>query len=350
MRAVITGSGREIPPNRITNDMLARVMDTSDEWVQARSGIETRYFVDEGVGTSDLAVAASERAIEMAGIGKEEIDLVVFATMTPDHYFPGSGGLLQHKLGLTGTPCFDIRQQCVGFVYGLQMVDAQIHSGFAKNVLLVGAEIHSGFMPFDFEHLYGGEDDRPTEQQFEWATRFRDRTVLFGDAAGAVVVQAREDDDRGIIDTILRTDGKEYERLIVPGVGFKFRPYVDKAQIDRGDHIPIVMGRQVFKLATQYMAEVSLEILKRNGLSLDDVDMVLMHQANRRINDYVQKQLGLPDEKVFHNIHKYGNTTAATIPTLWDECVREGKIETGDLVLLVAVGGGVHWGAMLLRA
>jgi len=353
VRSVIIGSGTDIPPDCVSNDDLAKVMDTSDEWIQERSGIRTRHFAAPGTAPSDLAAAASERAIEMAGIDRAEIDMIIFATMTPDHYFPGSGGLLQRKLGLEKVPCFDIRQQCVGFVYGLQMADAQIRSGMAKTVLLVGAEVHAGFMPFDdlaWEIILGRSDASPTEEQRAWYTKFRDRLVLFGDGGAAVIVQAQESDERGVIDSILRTDGREAEKLMVFGVGFKYRPYVDKAMIDRGDHIPVVEGRAVFKLATTYMAEVAKEILERNGLGLDDVKMLLMHQANRRINDYVQKSLGLPDEKVHHNIHKYGNTTAGTIPLLWDECVREGKVSPGDLVLMVAVGGGVHWGATLLRA
>jgi 3-oxoacyl-[acyl-carrier-protein] synthase-3 len=289
----------------------------------------------------------------MAGVANDEVDLVVFATMTPDHYFPGAGGLLQAKLGIKNTPCFDIRQQCVGFVYGMQLADAQIRAGFARTVLLVGAEIHSGFMPYtegNWDHLYGRSETKPTPEEYAWNTRFRDRTVLFGDAGAAVVLKATEAAGPGVIDTILRTDGTEYDKLIVPGVGFKHRPYVDAGQIQRGEHIPIVEGRAVFKLATTLMVEVTHEILKRNGLQLSDVSLVLMHQANLRINSYVQKALGLPDDKVYNNIQRYGNTTAATIPLLWDECARDGRIKPGDLVLMVAIGGGVHWGATLLRA
>jgi 3-oxoacyl-[acyl-carrier-protein] synthase-3 len=220
-------------------------------------------------------------------------------------------------------------------------------------VLLVGAEIHAGFMPYSqcsWDYLYGRSEIPPSDEERAFNTRFRDRTVLFGDAGGAVVVKAMEDVERGVIDTILRTDGREYKRLYVPGVGFSHMPYVDKEQLERGDHIPIVEGRAVFKLATTYMADVTRELLGRNGLTLDDVDLVLMHQANLRINSYVQKQLGLPDEKVYNNIQRYGNTTAATIPLLWDECVRDGRLQPGQLVLLVAIGGGLHWGATLLRA
>lgn len=352
-RSVIVGSGCEIPPNCVTNAMLARVMDTSDQWIRERSGIETRYYVDPGTGTSELGARAAARALEAAGASKDEVDLVIFATMTPDHYFPGSGGLLQAQLGIKRAPCFDIRQQCVGFVYGMQLADAQIRAGFAKTVLLVGAEIHAGFMPYSqqcWDYLYGSSDVPPSPEEYARNTGYRDRTVLFGDAGGAVVIRAEDGGERGVIDTILRTDGTEYDKLIVPGVGFKHRPYVDAGQLERGEHIPIVEGRAVFKLATTLMIEVTHEILQRNGLGVGDLSLVLMHQANLRINSYVQKALGLPDDRVYNNIQKYGNTTAATIPLLWDECARAGRIHPGDLVLLVAIGGGVHWGAILIRA
>lgn len=351
-RAVIVGSGSEIPPNRITNDMLARLMDTNDAWIRERSGVETRYFVDEGTATSDLGAGAARKALDCAGVAKEEVDLVVFATMTPDHFFPGASSLLQAKLGLRNVPCFDIRQQCSGFLYGLQLVDAHIRAGLAKTVLLVGAEVHTGFMPWDlaqFEYLYGRNDTPPTEEQRAWNTRFRHLTVLFGDAGAAVVVKAQEG-DRGVLDHDLHADGADFEKLYVPGNGFGRRPYIDKEQITRGDHIPVMDGRHVFKMATTRMIEVARAVLARNGVGVADLKMVLMHQANKRINEYCQKALEIPDPKVWHNIERYGNTTAATIPLLWDECAREGRIRPGDLVLLVAFGAGMTWGATLVRA
>lgn len=352
-RAVVTGSGAHIPPNLVTNQMLARIMDTSEEWIRERTGVETRYYVDAGTGTSDLAVAATTQALEHASVRKEELDLIVFATMTPDHYFPGSGGLLLAKLGLKNIPCFDIRQQCVGFLYGLQLADTHIRCGMAKTVLLVGAEIHTGFMPYskaNFDYLLGKSDILPTPEEYAWNTRFRHLTVLFGDAGAAVVLKASPDGDRGVLDSILRTDGSDYDKLYVPGCGFKHRPYVDPNQFQRGEHIPVMDGRYVFKMATARMTEVAREILARNGVKVDDLAMVLMHQANKRINEFVQRALDLPDEKVLHNIQKYGNTTAATIPLLWDEAVRSGQIKPGNLVLLVAFGAGMNWGATLLRA
>jgi 3-oxoacyl-[acyl-carrier-protein] synthase-3 len=352
VRSVIVGSGTEIPPNRVTNDMLARVLETSDAWVRERSGVETRYYVDPGTATSDLAAAASQKALEMAAVRPDEVDLVVVATMTPDHYFPGVGGILQTKLGLRAVPCFDIRQQCVGFLYGLQLADAYVRAGLAQTVLLVGAEVHSGFLTLsaaNWETLYGRSTTPPTPEEWELNNLFRHLTVLFGDAGGAVVIRASEG-ERGVVDSLLHTQGDEYQKLYVPGNGFRHRPYVDAEQIRRGDHFPYMDGRAVFKMATTKMMAVAQDILARNRLSLDDVAMVLMHQANKRINEYVQKALRIPDEKVFHNIERYGNTTAGTIPLLWDECVRTGRVKPGDLVLLVAFGAGMSWGASLLRA
>ncbi len=352
-RSVIIGSGTCIPPNLVTNDMLSRIMDATDEWIQQRSGVEARHFVDEGTSTSDLGLTAATQAIQLAGIDKNDLDLIVFATMTPDYYFPGCGGLLQSKLGIKDVPCFDIRQQCAGFLYGMQLADAQIRAGAARTVLLVGAETHTGFMPWtkdNYNYLYGRIETPPTPEEYEWNTRFRNVTVLFGDAGAAVVLKAEETADRGVIDCILRTNGSDYERIYVPGAGFKHRPYIDIEQIQRGDHIPVMNGMYVYRNATHAMVNVTREILERNNLKLEDISMVLMHQANKRINERVQKMLEIPDEKVISNIHKYGNTTAATIPLLWDEAVRSDRIHPGDLVLMVAFGAGMNWGALLLRA
>jgi 3-oxoacyl-[acyl-carrier-protein] synthase-3 len=352
-RAVIVGSGSEIPPLRVPNAQLARVMDTSDEWIRERSGVEARHYVEAGTGTSDLGVAAARRALDRAGIGPADVDLVIFATMTPDHFFPGAGALLQAKLGLRDIPCFDIRQQCVGFLYGLQLADAQIRSGMARTVLLVGAEIHSGFLPWtaaNWDYMLLRGDVPPTPDEHAWNTRFRHLTVLFGDAGAAVVLRATEEPRRGVVDSLIRTNGSEYERLYVPGTGFKRRPYTDPEQFARGEHIPVMDGRAVFKMATTHMVAAAQEVLARNEVTVDDVSLVLMHQANKRINEYCQKSLGVPDAKVLHNIERYGNTTAATIPLLWDEAARAGGLAPGDLVLLVAFGAGMSWGATLVRA
>jgi len=353
-RALITGSGSEIAPNRITNDALARILDTSDDWIRERTGVETRYYANPGTSSTDLAEPAARRALEAAGVAPGDVDLVVFATMTPDHYFPGNGGLLQARLGIRTVPCFDIRQQCSGFLYGLQLVDAHVRAGMARTALLVGAEVHTGFMPWgpgSWARLAGDADAPLPQEEWDFSTKVRHLAVLFGDAAAAVVVQAHDGDDgRGVVDQLLAADGADYDKLFVPGVGSRQRPYVDAGQVARGDFVPVMEGRWVFKMATTRMAEVTQAILARNGVGVGDLSMVLMHQANKRINEYVQKALGLADEKVLHNIHKYGNTTAATIPLLWDECVRTGRLAAGDLVLLVGFGAGLTWGATLIRA
>jgi len=352
-RAVIIGSGSEIAPTRVTNAQMARIMDTSDEWIRERSGVEQRYFATPEIATSDLGVAAAAKALEAAGVAKDEVELVVFATMTPDHYFPGCGTLLQEKLGLRSVPCFDIRQQCSGFLYGLQLADAQIRAGMARTVLLVGAEVHIGFMPWtseNYAYALGQSDVPPTKQEWDWNSRFRHLVVLFGDAGAAVVLRAAGDGERGVLDHELHGAGADYQKLYVPGTGFKHRPYTDPEQFRRGDHIPVMDGRHVFKLATSSMVEVAKSVLQKNGVRPEELKLVLMHQANKRINEYCAKALGLREEQVPHNIHKYGNTTAATIPLLWDECVRDGRLQPGDLVLLVAFGAGMTWGASLVRA
>jgi 3-oxoacyl-[acyl-carrier-protein] synthase-3 len=352
-RAVICGSGSAIAPIRVTNAQMARILDTTDDWIRERSGVEQRHFASPELATSDLGVAASRQALEAAGVAKEEVDMVVFATMTPDHYFPGCGTLLQDKLGLRTIPCFDIRQQCSGFLYGLQLADAQIRAGMARTVLLVGAEVHIGFMPWtreNFAYALGESAVAPTPEEWEWNSRFRHLVVLFGDAGAAVVLRAAEDGDSGVLDHELHGAGADHDKLYVPGTGFKHQPYVDAEQLRRGDHIPVMEGRHVFKMATTSMVEVARSVLKKNGVRAEDLKLVLMHQANKRINEYCAKALGLRDEQVPYNIHKYGNTTAATIPLLWDECVRDGRLQAGDLVLMVAFGAGMTWGASLVRA
>lgn len=352
-RSIIAGSGSNIPIRRITNDMLAGIMETSDAWIRERTGVETRYFVEPGTSTLDLSVPAARQAMDAAGVTAADIDMVVYATMTPDHYMPGNGCLLQTALGLRSIPCYDIRQQCSGFVYGLQLADAHIRAGLAKTVLLVGAEVHTMFMPFgeaSWARLDGRLDVPMPQAEYDFSTSVRHLAVLFGDGAAAVIVTAHEGSDRGVIDHLIGSDGADFDRLCVPGAGSRWRPYVSEALLQSGEQWPRMDGRYVFKLATTRMAEAAQAILSRNGVGPGDLSMVLMHQANRRINEYVQKLLGLPDSKLLHNIQKYGNTTAATIPLLWDEAVRTGRIAAGDLVMTVAFGAGMSWGANLIRA
>ena len=349
MRAKVTGTGMFVPPNVVDNKRLSRVMDTSDEWIRQRTGIVTRHFADLGVSTSDLAVPAAEQALAEAGIEKSDIDYVVFATMTPDFYFPGSGPVFSKKLGLGQVPCLDIRQQCAGFLWGLQLADAMIRSGQHRNVLLVGAEVHGGFMPWDWEVVLGRSDRAIPPDEFAWNTRFRDRTVLFGDAAGVFVLSASDDGESGIEDVIVHSDGEYVDKMWVPSGGSAYRPYFESEMAEDGRIVPIVEGREVFKLAVTMMPDVLMTILEKHGYALDDVDLVVMHQANLRINEAVQKRLKLPDEKVYNNIQKYGNTTAATLPLVFHEARTACNLQPGALVAFVALGGGLSWGAGLYR-
>src|SRR5512143_1264398 len=283
-RAVILGSGSEIAPTRVTNDQMARIIDTSDEWIRERSGVEARHFATPEIASSDLGVAAARKALAAAGIEKDEVDMVVFATMTPDYYFPGCGTILQSKLGLRSVPCFDIRQQCTGFLYGLQLADAQIRAGMARTVLLVGAEVHIGFMPWtseNYAYALGRSENPPTPEEWERNSRYRHLVVLFGDAGAAVVLRASEDGERGVLDHELHGAGAELERLYVPGTGFRHRPYVDPEQLRRGDHIPVMDGRHVFKMATTHMVEVAQSVLHKHGVAPQDLKLVLMHHANK---------------------------------------------------------------------
>ena len=351
MATQFRGTGFVTGEHRVTNDDIAKVCDTSDAWIRERSGIEQRYYTREGVSTSDLGAEAAKKAMAEAGVEPSDIDYVVFATMTPDYYFPGCGSLIQSKLGMKNIPALDIRQQCTGFIYGLQVADALIKSGAAKKLLLVGAEVHSGFMPWtrdQFDNVLGSGAHAIPDKDRDWATKFRDRTVLFGDAAGAAVLTAGEG-DAGLLGFKLHADGSQAKNLYVPSGGFAFRPYFSPEHFAEGRHVPHMEGRDVFKMAVTKMPEVILELLAEQGRTLDEVSLVIPHQANLRISEAVQKRLGLPDERVFNNIQKYGNTTAATIPIAYHEAKTLGRIKPGDLVCFVGLGAGFHWGAALMR-
>lgn len=352
MRSVITGTGIGLPPHVVTNDALARIMDTSDEWIRTRSGIQERRFAEPGQGSTDLGVLASRAALADAGLAPGDLDAVVFATMTPDHVLPGNGPLLQAALGLrTDLPTFDLRQQCSGFIYGLELADLLIQSGRYRKVLLVGAEVHTGFMPWHlgWDTLIGRSTRQVTDAEKAENTASRDRTVLFGDGAGAVVIEA-QDGDRGLLKTKLFTDGTGAGVLTMPGASFKRRPFVDHQQIDAGETLPVMSGKEVFRSAVTLMPQAVREVCDDAGVAVADLDLVLVHQANLRIIEGVQKALGLPPEKVPHNIEHYGNTTAATLPILFHECRRQGLVRPGGLVAFTALGSGLHWGAALYRA
>jgi 3-oxoacyl-[acyl-carrier-protein] synthase-3 len=351
MRSVITGTGIGVPEHVVPNEMLARIMDTSDEWIRTRSGIEQRYYAAEGQGSADLGVMAASGALARAGRRGEEIDAVVFATMTPDYFFPGNGPIVQRRLGLRPIPTFDIRQQCSGFLYGLELADALIQSGRYKAILLIGAEVHTPFMPWEngWDITIGKEDREVTPEERAMNTKYRDRVVLFGDGAGAVVVEASEDSTRGFLCSKLYTDGVAWECLHVPGLGFRNRPFVTPKDIETHAYIPEMSGRDVFKQAVIRMPDAVRKVTEECGVAVEDIDVLLIHQANLRIVEAVQKALSLPPEKVPHNIERYGNTTAGTLPILFHECLENGTIKPGMLVAFTALGSGLHWGAALYR-
>ena len=351
-RAVLAGTGICVPPLEVDNVMLSRIIETSDDWVRERSGIRTRYYVEPGVGSSDLGTEAARAALADAGIAADEVDYLVCATMTPDHYFPGTGTLIQQKLGMRPLPALDIRQQCAGFAYGLQVVDALIRGGIARTVLLVGTDVHTSLMPFSertFEVLHGRDPGPLSTEDFEWNSRFRNLLVLFGDGAGAMVFRAEETEDRGILTSALYGDGNHRDILYVPGGGSARRPFVSVEMIKAAETVPVMDGKAVFKLAVTRMPEVTQEVLQRCGYTTKDLDLLIMHQANLRINEKAQQILGLPDGKVYNNIQKYGNTTSATLPLAFHEARQAGLAPEGALVALTALGAGLHWGSVLMR-
>ncbi|MEZ4384890.1 MAG: beta-ketoacyl-ACP synthase III [Nannocystaceae bacterium] len=329
-RAAILGSGHYVPSRVVTNDDLAQMFNTSDEWIVQRTGIKERRFIEEnGIGASDLALPATKMALEQAGREAKDIDAIIFATLSPDIYFPGSGCLLGHKLGLPGVPALDVRNQCSGFLYSLSVADAWIRSGVYRNILVVGAEVHS--------------------TGIELADRGRDVAVLFGDGAGAVVVGEATREGQGIKDIELHADGVGARDLWVEAPASMFIPRLDQAMLDEGRHYPRMNGRQVFRWATEKMPQVAMDSLQRCGMTVDDVDLFIPHQANMRINQMVAKRLGIADEKVVHNIQRYGNTTAATIPIGISESWREGKITAGTKVLFAAFGAGFTWAGSVVE-
>ena len=351
MQTVITGTGIGIPKNLIRNDALAKIMDTSDEWIRTRSGVEQRYYADPGEGSVELGMKAAEGALQSAGRTTADIDAVVFATMTPNYYFPGNGPVLQAKMGFGEIPTFDIRQQCSGFVYGLDLADSLIRSGKYNRILVVGADVHTPLMPWlrGWDIAFGTDDREISPEDYAFNTQYRDRTVLFGDGAGAMVIERSENGDRGFAGFKLFTNGSNIGALYMKG-GSSQRPWIREDQIASGELIPVMEGRQVFKEAVSRMPDSVRAVCAANGVDVNDIDILLIHQANLRIIEGVAKQLGMPPEKVPHNIERYANTTAGTLPILFHECLTEGKIKPGMLVCFTALGSGLHWGAALYRA
>ncbi len=332
----ILGVGSYVPPQVWKNDDLKSFMDTSDEWIQQRTGIQQRHWVDldSETTTSDLALEASNRALQNAGLKKDDLDMIILATLSPDHEFPGTACFLQAKLGLSGMPALDVRQQCTGFIYGLSIADQFIKSGMYRKILVVGAEVHS--------------------KGLDKTTAGRDVTVLFGDGAGAVVVGVAEGPDDGqasrIYSTHLHADGNFAKELWLPADGMAYPGgRISHEMLDRGDHYPKMNGKAVFVHAVKRMPEAVMEALQANGKTVADVDLFVFHQANLRINEMVAKQMGIPEEKIFNTIQKYGNTTAATLPLGLDDAVKAGKLKPGMLVACAAFGSGFTWGSALFR-
>jgi 3-oxoacyl-[acyl-carrier-protein] synthase-3 len=346
----IIGTGHHVPGSPVTNDDLSRVMDTNDEWIFKRSGIKQRHYTPEGMGASDLALEASRRAIEAAGIRPDEIDYVVFATMTPDYVFPGSGALLAHKLGLKDVPALDIRQQCAAMLFGLQIVDGLVKSGAAHTILFVGAEAHAGFMPWDDWGALDPANGREVSPEAKArANKHRALAVLFGDGAGALIFRATDREGAGLRAIELHTDGGAAKLLYVEGGGFRSRPYCKHSDYDEQKYIPTMDGRELFKFAVTKLPECVRSLCARTGTPPETIDWFLAHQANARINDYVRSQLGVPAHKLPSNIDRFGNTSAGTLPILIDEQMRAGSLKHGDLCMLLALGAGVHWGCALVR-
>jgi 3-oxoacyl-[acyl-carrier-protein] synthase-3 len=349
--SVIIGTGMYVPERKITNDDLSRVMDTSPEWIEQRSGVRTRYFAAPGTGPSDLAAAAGLRAVADAGVDIGEVDALITATMTPDAFAPGIAPLVQTKMGLGPIAAHDIRQQCSGFLYGLDLADALLIAGKASTVLVIGAEVHAGYQPWvdSWPYLLGRSDTPPTKAQLERNNRYRAWSVLFGDGAGAAVLRRSDDPGEGILASRLYTDGDHFDLIHVPAPGFARQPYLSQEVLDADLHMPTMKGRELFRQAATLMPAAVRAVLDATGHSVDDLDVVVAHQANARIVHAARKQLGVSEDVVPINIDRYGNTTAGTLPILYDELRREGRVAPGALVAFTAFGAGAHWGAVLYR-
>ena len=329
----ISGLGFYVPEHVVTNDDLSKVMDTNDAWIQERTGIKERRHILPGDGntTSVMGTKAARIAIERAGIDPNDIELIIFATLSPDMYFPGGGVQVQDQLGIGTVPALDVRNQCSGFVYALSTADQYIKTGMYKNVLVIGSENHSGGL--------------------DMTTRGRGVSVIFGDGAGAAVVSRNETGAGGILSTHLHSEGKHKDELALqgPSTGYWVPQIIEEDPQEDIPYFPYMNGQFVFKNAVVRFSEVIQEGLQANGLGVDDIVMLIPHQANLRISQFIQKKFGLSDDQVFNNIQKYGNTTAASIPIALTEAWEAGKIKSGDLVVLAAVGSGFTWGSAIIR-
>ncbi len=330
----IIGLGSYVPEHIVTNDDLSKVMDTNDAWIQERTGIKERRHIKKGDGnsTSSMGVKAAEIAIKRASLTNDDIDLIVFATLSPDMYFPGGGVQVQNMMNMKTIPALDVRNQCSGFVYGLSVADQFIKTGMYKNVLIIGSENHSGGL--------------------DMSTRGRSVSVIFGDGAGAVVLSRNEKEDgSGILSTHLHSEGAHAKELCVEGPSMEcwVPEIIAKNDKEFTPYYAHMNGQFVFKNAVVRFSEVINEGLEANKLQATDIDMLIPHQANLRISQFIQKQFKLADEKVYNNIQKYGNTTAASIPIALTEAWEEGKLKEGDLVVLAAFGSGFTWGSTIIR-
>lgn len=342
----IAGVGYYVPKNIYSNNDLTRFMETSDEWIQERTGIQERRYADRiGETTTTMGVAAAKIAIERAGITPQDIDFIVFATLSPDYYFPGCGVLLQREMGMREIGALDVRNQCSGFIYALSIADQFVKTGMYKNVLVVGSEKHSFAL--------------------DYSTRGRNVSVIFGDGAGAVVIKPTTEEGKGILSTHLHSDGADAEKLAMYYPGASGGMWLDDKptwpdqelggmlmtaeMLEDGTAFPYMDGQAVFKKAVVKFPEVIAEALAKNNYATTDIDMLIPHQANLRISQFVQKTLKLSDDKVFNNIQKYGNTTAASVPIALCEAWEQGRIKDGDLVCLAAFGAGFTWGSALIR-
>lgn len=328
-RTIILGTGHAVPTRVVTNADLAKLMDTSDEWIVERSGIRQRHWVTEGETGVELARGAATEALAMAGLDARDIDAIVYASSTPDHFFPGNSVYLQHEMGMGRIPAFNVVNACSGFVYAMQVADALIITGAYRRILIIGQEIQS-------TRLNTSDAGRAT-------------SVLFADGAGAAVLGPTEDPDRGVLGFDLHGDGAWADRLWVDGPGAMYHPPISQQQIDEGRYWIKMEGREVFKQAVTRMPETVETLLARLNLAPTDIALLIPHQANLRISEAVQKRLGLRDDQVFNNIERFGNTTAATIPIALDECVRAGRLAPGDLLVLTAFGSGFQWGSCAIR-